>query len=76
MGHPTYLLTYYNLPTYYLPTYYNLPTFVFTYLLQPIRLPIWRTPKSRVEPTWGFNYVELRKVGTWKALPTSSTKEG
>jgi hypothetical protein len=40
MGHPTYLLTYYNLPTYYLPTYYNLPTFVFTYLLQPIRLPI------------------------------------
>jgi hypothetical protein len=24
----------------------------------------WRTPKSRVEPTWGSNYVELRKVGT------------
>jgi hypothetical protein len=36
----------------------------------------WRTPKSRVEPTWGFNYVELRKVGTWKAFPTSSTIEG
>jgi len=36
----------------------------------------WRTPKSRVEPTWGFNYVGLRKVGTRKALPTSSTIEG
>jgi hypothetical protein len=36
----------------------------------------WRTPKFLVEPTWGFNYVELRKVGTWGALPTSSTKEG
>jgi hypothetical protein len=39
-------------------------------------LSVWRTPKSRVEPTWGFNYVELRKVGTWKALPTSSTRKG
>jgi len=36
----------------------------------------WRTPKSWVEPTWGSNYVELRKVGTWGALSTSSTKEG
>jgi hypothetical protein len=24
----------------------------------------WRAPKSLVEPTWGFNYVKLRKVGT------------
>jgi hypothetical protein len=37
---------------------------------------LWRTPKSLVEPTWGFNYVEFRKVGTWGALPTSSTKKG
>jgi hypothetical protein len=37
---------------------------------------MWRAPKSRVEPTWGSNYVELRKVGTRKALPTSSTREG
>ncbi len=36
----------------------------------------WRTPKSRFEPTWGSNYVELRKVGTRKALPTSSIREG
>jgi hypothetical protein len=36
----------------------------------------WRIPKSRVEPTWGFNYVELRKVGTRKAFPTSSTIKG
>jgi hypothetical protein len=36
----------------------------------------WRAPKSLVEPTWGFNYVELRKVGTWGPLPTSSTKRG
>ncbi len=36
----------------------------------------WRTPKSRVEPTWGSNYVELRKVGLGRALPTSSTIEG
>ncbi len=28
----------------------------------------WRAPKSLVEPTWGFNYVELRKVGTWGPL--------
>ncbi len=37
---------------------------------------LWRAPKSLVEPTWGFNYVELRKVGTWGPLPTSSTKRG
>jgi hypothetical protein len=37
---------------------------------------IWRAPKSLVEPTWGFNYVELRKVGTWGPFPTSSTKRG
>jgi len=36
----------------------------------------WRTPKSLVEPTWGSNYVELRKVGTWRLFPTSSTKRG
>jgi hypothetical protein len=36
----------------------------------------WRAPKSVVEPTWGFNYVELRKVGTWGPLLTSSTKRG
>jgi len=36
----------------------------------------WRTPKSLVKPTWGSNYVELWKVGTWGALPTSSTKRG
>jgi hypothetical protein len=36
----------------------------------------WRTPKIGVEPTWGSNYVELRKIGTWGALPTSSTKKG
>ncbi len=36
----------------------------------------WRAPKSLVEPIWGFNYVELRKVGTWGPLPTSSTKRG
>jgi hypothetical protein len=36
----------------------------------------WRTPKSWVEPTWGSNYVELWKIGTWRALPTSSTREG
>jgi hypothetical protein len=38
--------------------------------------PMWRTPKSQVEPTWGSNYVELQKVGTWGTLPTSSTKKG
>jgi len=37
---------------------------------------IWRTPKSRVEPTWGSNYVKLQKVRTWGVLPTSSTNEG
>jgi len=36
----------------------------------------WRPPKSLVEPIWGSNYVELRKVGTWGALLTSSTKRG
>jgi len=36
----------------------------------------WCIPKSLVEPTWGSNYVELRKVGTWGAFPTSSTKRG
>jgi hypothetical protein len=36
----------------------------------------WHTPKSLVEPTRGSNYVELRKVGTWGPLPTSSTKRG
>jgi hypothetical protein len=36
----------------------------------------WRAPKSLVEPTWESNYVELRKVGTWGPLPTSSTKRG
>jgi hypothetical protein len=29
----------------------------------------WRTPKSQVGPIWGSNYVELRKVGTWKGAP-------
>jgi len=43
---------------------------------------LWRTPKPLVEPTWESNYVELRKVGTWRSLPTSgslptsSTKRG
>jgi hypothetical protein len=37
---------------------------------------LWRTPKSLVEPTWGSNYVKLRKVGTWEPLPTSSTRTG
>ncbi len=37
---------------------------------------MWHAPKSLVEPTWGFNCVELRKVGTWGPLPTSSTIEG
>jgi hypothetical protein len=36
----------------------------------------WRAPKSLVEPAWGSNYVELRKVGTWGPLLTSSTKRG
>jgi hypothetical protein len=36
----------------------------------------WRTPKSRVEPTWKSNYVELQKVGIRKALSTSNTKKG
>jgi hypothetical protein len=36
----------------------------------------WRTPKSRVEPTWGSNYVELQKSETWGVLPISNTKEG
>ncbi len=36
----------------------------------------WRALKSLVEPTWGFNYVELRKVGTWGPFSTSSTKRG
>jgi len=36
----------------------------------------WHIPKSLVEPTRGSNYVELRKVGTWGALPLSSTKKG
>jgi hypothetical protein len=36
----------------------------------------WRAPKSQVEPTWGSNYVELQKVGTWGMLPTSSTRKG
>jgi hypothetical protein len=36
----------------------------------------WRTPKSLVKPTWRFNFVELRKVGTWGTLPTSSTRKG
>jgi len=37
---------------------------------------LWRVPKSFVELTWGFNYVGLRKVGTWGPLSTSSTKRG
>jgi hypothetical protein len=36
----------------------------------------WRVPKSLVEPTSGFNFVELCKVGTWGTLPTSSTRKG
>jgi hypothetical protein len=36
----------------------------------------WRTPKFLIRPTWGYKYVELRKVGTWKPLPTSNTKGG
>jgi hypothetical protein len=36
----------------------------------------WRAPKSLVEPTSGFNYVELRKVGIWGPLSTSNTIEG
>ncbi len=36
---------------------------------------IWRTPKSRVEPTWGFTKVQLRKVGTRKALPASNSRK-
>jgi hypothetical protein len=36
----------------------------------------WRTPKSLVRPTWGSRYVELRKVGTWEPLLTSSTERG
>jgi hypothetical protein len=45
-------------------------------LNQFVQDPRWRAPKSLVEPTWGFNYVELRKVGTWGPLSTSSTKRG
>jgi hypothetical protein len=37
---------------------------------------MWRAPKSLIGPTWGSNYVELRKVGTWGPLPTSSTRKG
>jgi hypothetical protein len=33
-------------------------------------------PKFLIRPTWGSKYVELRKVGTWGSLPTSSTKGG
>ncbi len=38
----------------------------------------WRAPKSLVEPTWGFNYVELQKVGTWgrSRLPALKGVEG
>jgi hypothetical protein len=36
----------------------------------------WRAPKSLVEPTWGSNYVELRKVGTWGPFSTFGTKRG
>ncbi len=39
-------------------------------------LSSWHAPKSLVRPTWGFKYVELRKVGTWGPLSTSSTKGG
>jgi len=37
---------------------------------------LWCIPKSLVKPTWGSNYVELWKVGTWGALSTSNTKMG
>ncbi len=29
----------------------------------------WRAPKSLVKPTWGFNYVELRKVWDLRVAP-------
>jgi hypothetical protein len=40
------------------------------------RQVFWRALKSLVGPTWGSNYVELQKVGTWGPLPTSSTRKG
>jgi hypothetical protein len=36
----------------------------------------WHTPKSQVGPTWGSNYVELRKVGTWKGAPNFQHYKG
>jgi hypothetical protein len=46
-------------------------------LLQRPHIQRWRAPKSLVEPTWGFNYVELRKgLGGHSWLPALKGVEG
>jgi len=52
------------------------PLHVFKYLWNSYLHSYWHAPKSLVGPTWGSNYVELRKVGTWGPLPTSSIRKG
>jgi hypothetical protein len=57
-SHSTYIPT-----TLFLDTLKEESRFVLVWILGT--LGVSRAPKSLVEPTQRFNYVELRKVGTW-----------